>query len=86
MTLTLFALMASLPALALLRLWNGRTRIALVLAFLPISIAAAFLVAAFEETQFIKNNASGIGPTPRWTVSNYWLDYDAERRQLTGSD
>jgi len=85
--LNCFAIMALWPALALLRLWIGGLRIALLVAVLPASLALAFAVAGIEETLFVqKHKETGIGPTARWTVSNHWLSYDAQTGKLNGSD
>ncbi len=86
MSLMVFGLYATLPALALLRIWRPGLRIAVVASVLPISLAAADAVASFEEYQFVRQNPDGTGPTARWTVSDNWLAYDAENRRLTGSD
>lgn len=80
-----FSILALWPSLALLRLWDGGFRFALIVAVLPVSLA--FAVAGIEETVFIqKHKETGIGPTARWTVSNHWLSYDAKTRKLNGSD
>jgi hypothetical protein len=85
--LNCFAIMALWPALALLRLWAGRLRVALLIAVLPTSLAVAFAVAGIEEASFIqKHKENGVGPTARWTVSNHWLSYNAETGKLDGSD
>jgi hypothetical protein len=87
MALEFFALFALWPALSLFRIWSGRLRIALVLLVLPISLALAFSAAAAEEYIFVqKYRVSGVGPTPRWTVSNHWLAYYPETGKLDGSD
>jgi hypothetical protein len=86
MAFFVFCLYASLPTLALLRVWRGRIRVALVSSVFPISLALASAVAAFEENQFIHQHSNGVGPTSRWTVSNHWLAYDAETKRLSGSD
>jgi hypothetical protein len=85
--LNCFAIVALLPSLALLRLWDGRLRVALVVAVLPVSMTLAFAVAGIEEAAFIqKHKETGIGPTARWTVSNHWLSYNAKTGKLDGSD
>jgi hypothetical protein len=86
MALIAFGLYAALPTLALLRIWRGRVRVAVVASVLPISLAVASGVAAYEEHRFIQEHRHGIGPTARWTVSNHWLAYDAKTQQLSGSD
>jgi hypothetical protein len=86
MALVVFGLYATLPTLALLRIWRGRIRAALVASVFPISLAVASAVAAYEEYQFILQHRQGVGPTARWTVSNHWLAYDAETQRLSGSD
>jgi hypothetical protein len=86
MALVIFGLYATLPAVALLRIWRGRVRVAVIATVFPVSLAAASAVAAFEEHQFIQQHQHGIGPTARWTVSNHWLAYDAETQRLSGSD
>src|SRR3954469_5405787 len=65
MAFLLFCLYASLPTLALLRIWRGRIRVALALSVFPISLAVASTVAAYEEKQFIEQHPNGIGTTSR---------------------
>jgi hypothetical protein len=86
MALFVFGLYATLPAVALLRIWPGRVRVVLIASVFPVSLAAAALVASFEEYQFIQRHQRGVGPTARWTVSHHWLAYDAETQRLYGSD
>ena len=81
-----FLFFATLPTLGLFRLWQGRVRTAILLSALPVSLAFATLVAAYEEHRFIQRHSQGVGPTARWTVSNHWLAYDAETQRLSGSD
>ncbi len=81
-----FGLYAALPTLALLRIWKGRLGVALVLSMFPASLAAASMVAAYEEHQFVQKHLQGVGLTPRWTVSHHWLAYDARTKTLYGSD
>jgi hypothetical protein len=84
---TFFGLFAALPTLSLLRLWQRRLAVMLTLAAMPLSLIAAALVAGMEEHWFVqKYQETGVGPTPRWTVSDHWLSYDRETRQLSGSD
>jgi hypothetical protein len=86
MALVVFGLYATLPTLALLRIWKGRVRLAVIACVFPVSLAAASAVAAYEEHQFIQQHRHGVGPTARWTVSNHWLAYDGEKQRLSGSD
>jgi hypothetical protein len=86
MAFVVFGLYASLPTLALLRIWRGRVRVALVASVFPVSLAVASAVAAYEEHQFIQQHRGGVGPTARWTVSHHWLAYDAQTQELSGSD
>jgi len=87
MALTFFGLFAMVPTVSLLRLWRRRIAVALVIAVLPLSLTAAAIVAGIEEHLFVeKYRNTGVGPTPRWTVSNHWLSYDREARHLNGSD
>ena len=87
MALVISGQVALLPALSLLRLWQGRPRVILTAAVLPVGLAVACAVAAAEEHVFIRiHQEAGCGPTPRWTVSNHWLSYDPETRILDGSD
>ncbi len=81
-----FLLIGLLPSLTLARIWNGKTPILLLTLIFPWSFLAAAGVAEFEEWQFVRKHASGVGPTARWTVSNHWLSYDAQTKQLHGSD
>jgi hypothetical protein len=84
--LIMFGLMAALPTLALLRIWRGRLRVAIVASVFPVTLAVASTVAAYEEHQFIQQHRHGVGPTARWTVSNHWLAYDVEDKKLRGGD
>ena len=87
MALTFFGLFAVVPTLSLLRLWPQRVAVALVIACLPLSLTTAAVVAGVEEPLFVqKYRDTGVGTTPRWTVSNHWLSYDRETRRLNGSD
>lgn len=86
MALVAFGIHGTLPTLALLRIWRGRVRAAVVASVFPVSLAVASAVAAYEEHQFIQQHRHGIGPTARWTVSHHWLAYDAETQVLSGSD
>lgn len=86
MAILAFSWCALLPTLALLRAWRGRTRAIVVGMMFPTALALASLVAAYEEHEFVRRHPQGIGPTARWTVSDHWLAYDAERRVLSGSD
>lgn len=81
-----FGLFAFLPVLTLFRVWQKKTGIALAVIVLPISLIAAFTVAAYEERAFVQQHADGIGPTGRWTVSHHWLAYNAETQELYGND
>jgi hypothetical protein len=81
-----FCIYASLPTLALLRIWRGRVRVVIVASVFPVSLAAASAVAGYEEKQFVSEHPNGIGITKRWTVSNHWLAYDAETKRLNGGD
>lgn len=84
--LFVFGVYSALPSLALLRIWQGRLRIAIVTGLLPVSLAAASALAAYEEYRFIQQHPNGVGMTARWTASNHWLAYDAKTQRLTGSD
>jgi O-antigen ligase len=87
MALYYFGLFAVVPTLSLLRLWRQRVAVALVIVVLPLSLFAAAVVAGVEEHLFIqKYRDTGVGPTPRWTVSNHWLSYDRVAGKLHGSD
>ncbi|HEX8295512.1 MAG TPA: hypothetical protein VF593_04390 [Chthoniobacteraceae bacterium] len=87
MALMFFSLFALLPFLSLARIWRPRLAIPVIAAALPVCLGAAALVASIEERQFVqRHRIAGIGPTARWTVSNHWLSYDAQRQQLNGSD
>jgi hypothetical protein len=86
MALLHFSIFAALPMLALLRGWEGRARVLLCSLTLPVGFICACAVAAFEEFQFVAQHPSGVGPTPRWTVSHHWLSYDSASGQLNGSD
>ena len=85
--LVYFFLMGALPGLVLLRLWPLRRGISLFLALFPAAFLLAAIVAGTEEYLFVqKYRETGIGPTPRRTVSNHWLAYDAKSQRLDGSD
>ena len=87
MALTCFSGFALMPTLSLLRLWRRSVAVALVIVVLPLSFVAASVVAAIEEQRFVqKHQDTGVGPTPRWTVSNHWLSYDRATGHLNGSD
>ncbi len=87
MALTCFGLFAAVPGLSLLRIWSPKVALALLVAILPLSLTAAAVVAGLEEHLLVqKYRNTGVGPTPRWTVSNHWLSYDRETRLLNGSD
>jgi hypothetical protein len=86
MALVCFGLFAVLPTLTLARIWRGRLRLAVVASVLPVSMAVAAAVAAYEEFHFVRQHRDGIGPTARWTVSDHWLSYDARTKILSGSD
>jgi glucose dehydrogenase len=87
MALASFGLFAVVPSLSLLRLWTRRAALVLVIAVLPLSLVAASVVAGIEERIFAqKHRDTGVGPTPRWTVSNHWLSYDRDTQHLNGSD
>lgn len=82
-----FGMMALYPFLAVFRIWRVRTALVLMLLSFPVCFAVAAGVAGYEEAEFVrKHEAKGVGPTPRWTVSNHWLAYSATERKLTGSD
>ena len=73
--------------ITLLPLWRLRRGFLLLCLILPLSFGFGLTVAAIEERIFIyKYRETGVGPTPRWTVWNHWLAYDAETKELTGSD
>ena len=86
MALLHVSIFAALPTMALLRGWQGIARVLLCFLVLPVALIGACSVAAFEERQFIAQHSSGVGPTPRWTVSHHWLSYDSSTGQLDGSD
>jgi hypothetical protein len=87
MTVTTFFLLGSWPGLALLRLWSLRRGAILFLALFPVAFLLATSVASIEEYLFVhKYEKTGVGATSRWTVSNHWLAYDKDTRQLGGSD
>lgn len=86
MSLLGFGIYASLPMLALLCIWRGRFRLAIVAGMFPVCLALASAVAAYEEHLFVQQHRNGVGPTARWTVLNHWLAYDAETQRLSGSD
>ncbi|HOE97299.1 MAG TPA: hypothetical protein PLS90_06755 [Candidatus Sumerlaeota bacterium] len=87
MALLSFSSMALLPALALLRLWHGRRRLALIGLVLPVSLLLGCVVGFTEERLFIwRYRETGAGPTPRWTVEMHWLAYDPATGELAGSD
>ncbi len=82
-----FVTFALLPGTCLVRLWPLRKGLVVFAALLPVSLAAAMLVAGIEECLFVqKYGSTGVGPTPRWTVSTHWLSYDREAQRLDGSD
>jgi len=85
MSLLHFAIFAALPTIALLRAWRGTPRVLVCSLMLPIAFVCACSVAAFEESQFIAQHRSGVGPTPRWTFSHHWLSYDPSTG-IHGSD
>lgn len=87
MALGIFMIYGALPGLAFLRLWPTRQGAVFLCALLPASFLIACAVASAEEYLFIqKYKDTGVGPTPRWTVSHHWLAYDKERQRLDGSD
>ena len=86
MAMFLFLIYASLPTLALLRVWRGKLRIGIIAGMFPASMLLAMCVASYEELRFIRDHPNGSGPTPRWTISQHWLSYDAQTRVLSGSD
>lgn len=87
MALVVFFLYALWPALTLLRIWQGKVRVAMISSIIPLSLFAAATVAGIEEQIFIQKYSSvGVGVTKRWTVSNHWLSYDKEAQRLDGSD
>jgi hypothetical protein len=86
MALLHFGIFAALPTIALIRGWQGGSRALVCSLILPVAFVCACSVAAFEESRFISQHGSGIGPTPRWTVSNHWLAYDPATDRLYGSD
>jgi len=85
MSLMHFAIFAALPTIALMRAWQGRTRVLVCSLMLPMAFVCACSVAAFEESRFIAQHNRGVGPTPRWTVSHHWLSYNPSTG-LQGSD
>jgi hypothetical protein len=86
MALTHFGIFAALPTLGLVRAWEGRPRWLVVSLLLPVAFICACSVAAFEESRFIAQHRSGVGPTGRWTVPHHWLSSDASTGRLSGSD
>lgn len=87
MAISAFGIFAALPLLSFLRMWPLRLALLLITAALPICLGLALLAAEVEERSFISRyRESGVGPTPRWTDPNSWLSYDAQTRQLTGTD
>ena len=82
-----FGLFVPMPLCVLLRLWQPRVAVTLAMVSLPICLGLALLAAGTEEYLFVQRyHVTGAGTTKRWTVSNHWLSYDAERQQLHGSD
>ena len=81
-----FAVFAALPTLGLVRAWQGRPRVLVSTLMLPVALVGACGVAAVEESRFIAQHHSGVGPTARWTVPQHWLAYDASTSRLYGSD
>ena len=87
MALTVFAIYGWCPGIALVRLWRPRIAVGLLCALLPVGLTLAAAVAGTEEYLFVcKYRATGVGTTPRWTVSNHWLTYDRDAHRLDGSD
>ena len=86
MALLHFGIFAALPTMALVRAWQGRPRVLVCSLMLPVAFVCACCVAAFEESRFIAQHSSGVGPTARWTISHHWLAYDASTSRLYGSD
>ncbi len=87
MAVFFWVLWAGLPTLSVLRMWKRRTAL-LLLALLPLGgFLLACAVAEVEERHFMaKYRSSGVGPTPRWTVSHHWLSYNKDTGRLDGSD
>ncbi len=87
MALLFFGLYGAWPVFTFFRLWRLRIAIALASAALPVGFFVAAAVAGAEEYYFVrKYQNTGVGPTPRWTVSNHWLAYDRDAHRLYGSD
>lgn len=74
------------PVLSFTRIWQGKLRSTILITIFPLTFILACMLATYEEYEFVKQHPTGIGPTPRWTISDSWLAYDAKNKKLYGSD
>jgi hypothetical protein len=71
----------------LMPLWGIRPGFKAAAWMIPVLTVTAFVAASAEERLFVSRySKTGIGPTSRWTVSNHWLAYDADKQRLYGAD